>query len=165
MKHKIDWRLFGKSLRVSVMKNPLAHVPQAHGRLLCAPWGGKEMQMNVVTLVGPKKEAESKEDSSFDVLVQGEKLGEATVYYASDEEAKAFRKYLKKKVKKGDVFKVKIVLEKVPEIPFLREIRDKLLAQFPTCDASRVLFLRREAEKVLPLTDGKKLEDGLVGSG
>ncbi len=120
--------------------------------------------MTTVALIGSQKEAEEKESSSFDILVDGEKLGVGTVYYASEEEAKAFRKYLKKKVRRGDAFKIKIVLGKVPDEPVLLKIRDKFLAEFPMCDASRILFLSGEGDKAVPLTDGKKLEEKIIGS-
>ncbi|MGQ9515032.1 MAG: hypothetical protein ACUVTL_08310, partial [Thermoproteota archaeon] len=123
-------------------------------------------RMTTITLVNSSKETETKESSSFDILVRNEKLGDATVYYATDEEVKAFRKYLKKKIKRGDAYKVKIVLgEKLPDRSTLLEIRDKFLVEYPKCDASNILFIRRDADKLIPLTDGKKLEENVVGRG
>lgn len=121
--------------------------------------------MTDVTLVGSS--AGEKESSIFDILIGNLRVGNATVYLASEEEVETFRKKLKKKLKVGEAYTVKIFLDEKysPNKSDLLMIRGSFLAKYPNCDSSKILFARTEGGKIVPLTDGRKLEEFEIGTG
>jgi len=121
--------------------------------------------MTDVTLVGSS--AEDKESSTYDILLGDLKVGSATVYLASEEEVETFRKKLKKKIKVGEAYTVKIFLDEKysPNKSDLLMIRRSFLAKYPNCDSSKILFAKTEGGKIVPLTDGSKLEESEIGKG
>jgi len=121
--------------------------------------------MTGVTLVGSS--VGDNESSIFDILIDDLRVGSATVYLASEEEVEAFRKKLKKKLKVGEAYTVKIFLDEkyTPKKSELISIKGSFLAKYPSCDSSKILFARTEGGKIVPLTDGSKLEGSEIGTG
>lgn len=120
--------------------------------------------MTDVTLVGSG--AGEKESSNFDILIGDLRVGSATVYLASKEEVEAFKKKLKKQLKIGEAYTVKIFLDEkyTPNRSDLLMIRGRFLSKYPNCDSSKILFARTEGGKIVPLTDGRKLEESEIGT-
>ena len=120
--------------------------------------------MTGVTLVGSS--AGERESYKFDILIDDLRVGSATVYLASEEEVEAFRKKLKKRFKVGEAYTVKIFLDEkyTPKGSDLLSIRGSFLAKYPNCDSSKILFSRAEGGKIVPLTDGSKLEEFEIGT-
>jgi len=110
--------------------------------------------------------AGDKESLNYDILIGEEKVGSATVYLASEEEVEAFRKKLKKQLKAGEAYTVKIFLDEKysPKKTDLLLIRGSFLLKYPNCDSSKILFARAEGDKIVPLTDGRKLEESEIGT-
>lgn len=119
--------------------------------------------MTEVTLVGSTPATDS---SHCDVLIDGNRVGEAIIYYTGKAEVDVFKKKLKKKVKVGEAYTVKIFLDEAyaPIQSDLLKIRDSFLMKYPTCGASKVLFSRKASGKTIPLTDGSKLEAYQIGN-
>jgi len=119
--------------------------------------------MTDVKLVGSS--AGDKESSIYDILIGDLKVGSATAYLASEEEVEAFRKKLKKQLKVGEAYAVKIFLDEKysPKKSDLLMIRESFLSKYPNCDSSKILFARTEGGKIVPLTDGRKLEESEIG--
>jgi hypothetical protein len=122
--------------------------------------------MTDFTLVASSQEAEDKELSRYDVLIGGRKVGGATVFYATEEEVDMFRKKLKKRIKVGEAYTVKIIFDEKYTLnkSDLVEIRDGLLAKFHSCNSAKILFARIEGGKIIPLTDGSRLEALDIGT-
>jgi len=120
--------------------------------------------MTGVTLVGSS--AGDKESTNLDVLIGDLRVGSATVYLASEEEVEAFRKKLKRRLKIGEAYTVKIFLDEkyTPKKSDLLLIKGSFLAKYPNCDSSKILFARTEGGKIIPLTDGSKLEESEIGT-
>ena len=121
--------------------------------------------MTDVTLVGSS--AGDKESTNYDILIGDMRVGSAAVYLASEEEVEAFRKKLKKRLKVGEAYTVKIFLDEKysPKKSDLLMIRGSFLTKYPNCDSSKILFARTEGGKIVPLTDGRKLEGSEIGTG
>jgi hypothetical protein len=125
-----------------------------------------EKRMTDFTLVASSQVSEDKELSHYDILIGGRKVGVATVFYATEEEMEMFRKKLKKRIKVGEAYTVKIILDEKYNFnkPDLVEIRDNLLKKYTSCDSSKILFARNEGGKIIPLTDGSRLEGLEIGT-
>ena len=121
--------------------------------------------MTDVTLAVSAQGAGDDGSLHYDVLIGDRKVGGAAVYCATEDEVEAFKKKLKKRIKVGEAYTVKIFLEEkyIPNKTDLIEIRDSFLTKYPTCDPSKVLFARTDGGKFVPLTDGSRLEALEIG--
>ncbi|MEM2087498.1 MAG: hypothetical protein QXF52_02335 [Thermoproteota archaeon] len=76
------------------------------------------------------------------IIYDNEEIAEGKVYLADEQEAKIFKQKLKKKIKEGDPYSVRIIFKKEDEARRLMEqVRQAVSAKYSQVDGKQVFLL------------------------
>jgi hypothetical protein len=92
----------------------------------------------------------AEETLDYKILFDEREVGELRVYLATKEEAKSFKKYLKRQVKKGQPFSAKVFLDTDLDEDGVKSVLQLVEARFPET-RGKVYLLKREGAKLSAL--------------
>jgi len=92
----------------------------------------------------------NEETEILDIFLRGEKVGILKAYKATEEEAKTIKSKLKKKVKTGNVYSIKVILSGVLDSDKLLGLKSLVDQKFPSLPGRKYFLLEKEGE-IVPL--------------
>ena len=81
-----------------------------------------------------------------DIMLGGEKIGILKAYKATEEEAKTIKSKLKRKVKPGEVFSLKVILKRDLGSDGLLSLKSKVDERFPSLPGRKYFLLEKQGE-------------------
>lgn len=98
-----------------------------------------------------KRSPQSNDETEvMEVLLKGEKVGILKAFRATEEEAKMIKTKLKRKVEIGQVYSIKVILNKTMSTDELNDLNAAVEEKYPSLPLRKYFILQRGSE-IIPL--------------
>lgn len=90
----------------------------------------------------------SQEVEVLDVFFDGERVGVLKAYKASEDEAKMIKTKLKRKVKAGDVYSLRVILKNAPDPDGLLALGRMVDERYPSLAGKKYFLVEKQGELI-----------------